>query len=66
MNELVKSLMEKANLDEAVAKKVTEVVASFLEDKLPAPAGSMASKAVRGLDVEDLAETAMDKIGDMF
>ncbi len=66
MNELVKSLMEKANLDEVAAKKVTEVVASFLEGKLPEPAGSMASKVVRGLDVEDLAESAMDKIGDMF
>lgn len=66
MNPLVKNLMEQANLDEAVAGKVADIVAKFLEDKLPAPANSMAAKAVRGLDIDDMAEGAMDKIGDMF
>ncbi len=66
MNSLVKKIMDGANLDEKTAEKVTGIVATFLEDKLPEPAGSMAAKAVRGLDVEGAAEGAMDKIEGMF
>lgn len=35
MKELVKELMEKANLDEAQATKATEVAISFLKAKVP-------------------------------
>ncbi len=69
MNPLIKKLMDGANLDEQAAGKAVEVVASFLEEKLPEPAKGMATKIVRGLDVEsveNLAEGAMDKIGKMF
>ncbi len=66
MTDLIKNLMDKANLDETVAKKVVDVVADFVEDKVPAPAGDMAAKAIRGLDVEDVAEDVMDKVGDLF
>ncbi len=66
MNPLVKKIMDGVNLDEMAAGKVVDIVASFLEQKLPEPAKSMAGKAVRGLDIEDAAEGAMDKIGGMF
>ncbi len=58
--------MNGANLDEQAAGKAVEVVASFLEEKLPEPAKSLATKAVKGMDLGDVADGAMDKIGKMF
>ncbi len=66
MNPLVEKLMSSANLDEAMAQKAVEVVASFLEEKLPEPAKSLATKAVNGLDIGDMAGDALGKIGGMF
>ncbi len=66
MNPLIQKLMSGANLDEQAAQKAVEVVASFLEEKLPEPAKSIATKAVKGMDIDDLAGGAMDKIGKLF
>ncbi len=69
MNPLIQKLMDGANLEEHVASKAVEVVASFLEEKLPEPAKSMAANIVRGAegtDLGDVAGSVMDKVGKLF
>lgn len=65
MNELVKQLMGKANLDELAAKKVLEVVKQFLGDKLPDGISDQVMKALDGVDVSDAAGL-IDGVKDMF
>ena len=48
MQEIVKKLMDEANLDEAVADKVMAVVMDFLGDKLPAPILNQVEKVLQG------------------
>lgn len=54
MNELVKKLMDQANLDESAAKKVLAVVKNFLDDKLPSPIDKKVAKVLDGVDAEDV------------
>jgi hypothetical protein len=48
MNELIKQLMEQANLSEEVAQSVVPVVMSFFKDKLPAPIADQLEGLVEG------------------
>ncbi len=66
MNPLIKKLMDEVNIDEAIASKVIDVVANFVEDKLPSPANSLASNAIKGVDAENIVDGAMDKISSLF
>ena len=54
MQELIANLMSQANLDEAGAKKVINIVKDFLEDKLPSPIDDQVTKVLEGLDVDDV------------
>lgn len=71
MSELVKELMEKANLDEAQATKASEVAMEFLKSKLP-PAfqGKMddilAGKFDMGSIMSMIGGNPMDALKGMF
>lgn len=65
MQELLNQLMEKADLDKAVATKAIEIMKSFLEDKLPAPIKSQVMTALEGIDGED-ARGILDQAKGLF
>ena len=54
MNELIKNLVGQANIDEATAKKVIEVVKNFLDDKLPSPIDKKVANVLDGVDAADV------------
>ena len=60
MNPLVQKLIDQADIDEATAGKVIDVIAKFLDEKLPSPIDEAVSKALSGLDTEDV-DGALDK-----
>lgn len=66
MQEIVKKLMDEANLDEMVAKKVMEIVMNFLGDKLPAPIQEQVEKVLQGGSGEPDLGAAADKLKDLF
>jgi len=63
MDNLVKALMEKANLDEKAAEKVMDVVKDFIGDKLPAPIKQQVLNALDGTDKGDVLDGAKDVLG---
>lgn len=65
MQEIIKKLMEEANLDEMAAKKVMGVVMNFLGDKLPEPIQGQVEKVLNGGEGVDLGGAA-DKLKDLF
>ena len=62
MNELVKQLMAKADLDETMANKAVEVVKEFIKDKLPDAVSSPVMSAIDGVKVDD----AVDMLKKLF
>jgi len=62
MNELVKELMSKADLDQAMAEKAVGVVKEFIKDKLPETVSTPVMSAIDGLDVDD----AVDMLKKLF
>lgn len=60
MNALVQKLIDQADIDEATAGKVIDVVAKFLDEKLPSPIDTAVSKALSGLDADDV-DDVLDK-----
>jgi len=65
MNPLVQRLIDQAEIDEATASKVIDVVAKFLDEKLPSPIDTAVSKALGDLDADDL-DGALDKAKGLF
>lgn len=65
MKELIEKLVDQANIDEAAAEKVVEVVKGFLQDKLPEPIDSQVTKVLDGLDLEDAGDV-LGKIKGLF
>ena len=65
MQELVKKLMDETNLDEMVAKKVVEVMKSFLMDKLPGPIQGQVEQILGGEEGMDVGDVA-DKLKGLF
>lgn len=65
MNPLIQKLIDQANIDEATATKVLGVVSDFLDDKLPSPIDQAVSKALSGVDADDV-EGALDKAKGLF
>lgn len=65
MDDMVKALMEKLNLEETVAKQAVVVVLAQLKEKLPAPIGDRLEDIVEGLDGETIMNlTNIDIDGD--
>lgn len=58
MKELVQKLVSQADLSEAQAAKVAEVVRSFLSDKLPAPLREPVEAALNGEAVDSAFDRA--------
>jgi hypothetical protein len=56
MDDIVKQLVDKLNLDEGMAKQVLEVVLNAIKDKLPAPLAQQLDGLLdgNGLDLNDL------------
>ena len=54
MRELIHTLISKANIDEATAVKVIDVVKNFLEDKLPSPIDDQVSKILDGVESDQI------------
>lgn len=54
MQELINTLISKANIDEATAVKVIDVVKNFLEDKLPSPIDDQVSKVLDGVESDQI------------
>ncbi|MCD6322776.1 MAG: hypothetical protein J7L77_07085 [Clostridiales bacterium] len=65
MNDLVKSLVSQANIDETTAKKVIAVVKDFLDDKLPSPIDQKVVDILDGIDAEDV-ENILGKAKGLF
>jgi hypothetical protein len=58
MKELIQTLVSQADLSEAQAAKVAEVVRSFLADKLPAPLRGPVEGALTGQNVDSAFDRA--------
>lgn len=65
MNPLVQKLIDQAGIDEATAGKVIDVVAKFLDEKLPSPIDTAVSKALSGLE-DEAVDGALDKAKGLF
>ncbi|MFQ3598643.1 MAG: hypothetical protein SNJ55_10190 [Chloroherpetonaceae bacterium] len=58
MQDLVKLLMEKANISEETAKLAIQVVAGFTKEKLPEPVGGMVQTFLQTGEMPDLSNLA--------
>ena len=61
MDDLIKALMDKLDIDETVAKQAIETVLGFLKDKLPAGLGDQLENIIDGAD-----DGIMDQLGGLF
>jgi hypothetical protein len=65
MKELISNLVKQADIDEATALKVINVVKDFLDDKLPSPIDKQVVKVLEGIDGNQ-AEDALDSVKGLF
>lgn len=63
MKALIQELVAKADLDEAQANKVAEVVRNFLSSRLPEVARGPVESALTGERVDGAVSTAKDLLG---
>jgi hypothetical protein len=66
MNELISQLVTKADLSEAQAAKVAEVVRGFLGSKLPDALRGPVESALTGQNVDSAVDQAKGLIGKLF
>jgi hypothetical protein len=66
MKELVKKLVESADLSPDQAEKVASVVRGFLGDRLPEAIQGPVMAALSGDNVESAADQAKDLLGKLF
>lgn len=66
MNELISQLVSKADLSEAQAAKVAEVVRGFLSSKLPDSLRSVVDGALTGENVDSAVDQAKGLLGKLF
>lgn len=66
MKEMIATLIDKADLSEAQAAKVAEVVRQFLKDKLPDAMEGPVLAALSGENVDDAVGKAKDLFTKLF
>lgn len=66
MKELVKDLVEKANLSEEQANKAADVVKGFLGDRLPEAIKGPVLGALTGENIDNAVDKARDLLGGLF
>ena len=66
MKELISQLVAKADITEAQAAKVAEVVKGFLASKLPEPLRTPVENALTGQAVDGAVEQAKGLLGKLF
>ncbi|MCC6903307.1 MAG: hypothetical protein IT377_30320 [Polyangiaceae bacterium] len=66
MKELIQQLVTKADLSEAQAAKVAEVVRDFIGEKLPEPIRGPALSALTGENVDSAADVLKGAVGKLF
>jgi len=66
MKELISELVAKADISEAQAAKVAEVVRSFLASKLPEVLRGPVDSALTGQAVDDALDQAKGLLGKLF
>jgi hypothetical protein len=66
MNELISQLVAKADLSEAQATKVADVVRGFLSSKLPDALRGPVESALTGQAVDSAVDQAKGLIGKLF
>jgi hypothetical protein len=65
MDELIRLVTEKANIDEAQAKKAVETVIGYLKERLPGGLGDQLDGVLEGDALADIADIA-GKLGKLF
>ena len=66
MKELISTLVQKADLNDAQASKVADVVKSFLGDRLPEPLKGPVLNALSGDAVDSALDQAKGMLGKLF
>ncbi|HEX5099404.1 MAG TPA: hypothetical protein VFV94_07875 [Polyangiaceae bacterium] len=66
MSELIGRLVSQANLSEAQAKQVADVVRGFLADKLPEPLKGPVESALTGASVSGALDQVKGLAGKLF
>lgn len=66
MKELISQLVSKADLSEAQAAKVADVVRGFLSSKLPDSLRSVVDGALTGENVDNAVDQAKGLLGKLF
>lgn len=66
MKELISQLVAKADLDEAQAAKVAEVVRSFISNKLPDALRGPVESVLTGDNVDSAVDQAKGLLGKLF
>jgi len=66
MKELISQLVSKADLSEAQASKVADVVRGFLSSKLPDSLRSIVDGALTGENVDNAVDQAKGLLGKLF
>jgi proline dehydrogenase len=66
MQELISQLVAKADLSEAQAAKVAEVVRGFLSTKLPEPLRGPVESYLTGQNVDSAVDQAKGLLGKLF
>jgi hypothetical protein len=66
MKELISQLVSKADLSEAQAAKVADVVRGFLSSKLPDSLRSVVDGALTGENVDSAVDQAKGLLGKLF
>lgn len=66
MKELISRLVSQANLNEAQATQVADVLRNFLSEKLPEPLRGPVLGALTGENVGNVADQAKGMLGKLF
>lgn len=66
MENLIKTVCEKAGISEEQAKSAVETVVNFIKDKLPAGFGDQVDNFLKSGPAGDIADNLKDKVGGFF
>jgi hypothetical protein len=66
MKDLIQTLVAKADLSEAQATKVADVVKNYLAEKLPEPIRGPAMNALTGDNVDSAVDAIKGAVGKLF
>lgn len=66
MDQLVKMVQDRANIDESQARTAVDTVVGFLKDRLPDPIAAQIDGVISGSGSAEGGDSPMDQVSGMF